>query len=655
MRGGREAPSRRMTNPNDERGPRRRRRTALAFVVVAALGFALYAADVPGNPPGFYIDESSIAYNAHLVATKGLDEHGTRWPLFFRAFGDYKNPVYVYLLAAVFRVTGPSILAARLLSAAFGVAASLALGLLGTRVSGRRRVGLLVALSALLTPWLFELSRVVIEVSMYPFAVALFLLCAWRAAARRRMDWGDAACLAASLALLTYSYSVGRLLGPLLALGLALFWTRARAFDVPRVWLLYALSLVPLYAYARQNPGALTGRFQVITYVTPQSTYADIARDFVKHYFGNLDVRAMLLTGDPNENQIASIYGVGVVLAATFALALAGAWLALRKAARGGERRWWLFVFYGLAASLVPASLTNEYFHMLRLSAVPVFVLVLTVPAFAWLFDEGGAGGRRRRTLLFVLVALTLAQGSFFQWQYHGSERAPRRVHLFDHDYAEKILAPALANGRRPILLADALAVPGYIQAYWHATLRGVPATDFVRLAPDASPPLGSLVISTEENCPRCEIIGRRDPYVLYTTVRPAVVRKPLAEGGFRTSLRVLEAPGRVRAKEKATLRVVVKNLGQDVWPARERSGGKFQVSLGNHWLDAGGGVVTNDDGRAALLRDLGPGEETELTLVVNAPRQPGDYLIELDLLQEGVSWFGLKGSPTTRLPVKVE
>ncbi len=70
---------------------------------VCVLAFALYAADVPDNPPGFYIDESSIAYNALSVARSGRDEHGEAWPLYFRAFGDYKNPTYVYLLAAVFR------------------------------------------------------------------------------------------------------------------------------------------------------------------------------------------------------------------------------------------------------------------------------------------------------------------------------------------------------------------------------------------------------------------------------------------------------------------------------------------------------------------------------------------------------------------------
>ena len=644
-----------MTNLKDEHGPRRRR-MALVFLAVAALGVVLYTADVSGNPPGFYIDESSIAYNAHLIATTGSDEHGTSWPLFFRAFGDYKNPVYVYLLAALFRLTGPSILAARLLSAVLGLLAALVLGLLAARVTKRREAALLVTLSALLTPWLFELSRVVIEVAMYPLAVALFLLSVYRAAARERWAWDDAVCLAATLALLTYSYSVGRLLGPLLALGLAVFATRANFLRLFRVWLVYALSLVPLLVYAWRNPGALTGRFQVITYFAPQSTAAETALEFIKHYCGNLDLWRLLVTGDPNLNQIASIHGAALVLAATFALSLAGAWLALRRGTHeAAGRRWWLFVLYGLAASVIPASLTNEYFHMLRLAAVPVFLLVLTAPAFAWLLEEGATHQRARRAALILLISLTLAQGAVFQWQYHSNAHAPRRTHLFDADYAGKILAPALDAPRRPIYLADALAIPGYIQTYWHATLRGVPLAEFVRLASDAPPPVGVLVISTEENCPRCQIIARSDPYTLYTAERLPSERTPLPEGGFRARLRVLEAPARVAAREKATLRVAVKNLGPVAWPARERSGGKFQVSLGNHWLDARGETVTHDDGRAALLTDLGPGDEIELSLVVNAPRQPGDYLIELDLLQEGVSWFGLKGSTTTKLPIKVD
>src|ERR1044072_8628093 len=153
---------------------------------LCALAFALYAVDVPNNPPGFYIDESSIAYNALTVAQSGRDEHGEAWPLYFRAFGDYKNPTYVYLLAAVFKVTGPSVAVARVLSAALGALAALLLGLLALRLTRREEAGVVVACSALLTPWLYESSRLVFEVAAYPLVCVLFLLALRRASEKER-------------------------------------------------------------------------------------------------------------------------------------------------------------------------------------------------------------------------------------------------------------------------------------------------------------------------------------------------------------------------------------------------------------------------------------------------------------------------------------
>jgi hypothetical protein len=640
-----------MTRPDDGRGFLRRRGAALALAaVVAAAGFALYAADAPSNPPGFYIDESSIAYNAHLIARGGRDEHGVAWPLFFRCFGDYKNPVYVYLLAALYTATGPSVAAARLLSAALGVAAALALGLLASRVSKRRGVGLMVAASALLTPWLFELSRVVIEVALYPLALALLLHALRRAREKERWTLPDAAFVAAALALLTYTYSVGRLLGPLFALGLVVFAARGRRASVLMTWLLYALLLVPLAVFHWRHPGALTGRFKLITYVTPESTRGEVAWEFVRRYVLNFDPWAMLVRGDPNYNQIASIYGTGHFLAATFALSLLGAYLVLRRHRRDP---WWRFVLYGLAVSAVPASLTREHFHMLRLAALPVLLLVLTVPALAWLTEPGA--GRARRAALVALAALTLAQGSVFQWQYHASARSPRRAHLFDATYPQLILPTALNPGRRPVYLADALPIPGYIQAFWHATLRGIPLSEFVLLPPDRPAPEGAVVITTEASCPRCLRLAESEPYTVYVAEGPPRVPAPLPPEGFRAELRAVDVPARLGRRERATLRVVVRNASPLAWRARERSAEPFQLSLGNHWLDASGRVVVNDDGREPLLRDLLPGEETELRLVVNAPRRRGDYLLEIDLLQEGVSWFGLKGSQTLRVPVRVD
>ena len=102
-------------------------------------------------------------------------------------------------------------------------------------------------------------------------------------------------------------------------------------------------------------------------------------------------------------------------------------------------------------------------------------------------------------------------------------------------------------------------------------------------------------------------------------------------------------------------MRIMLRNASPVVWYARERGGEPFQLSLGNHWLDAAGREVVHDDGRAPLLFDLRPGEEKEFSMVVNAPKHPGDYTLEIDMVQEGVSWFGLKGSRTLNLPVRVE
>ena len=80
-------------------------RTELLLLAVSLLVIVSYFYNVPRNPVGFFVDEASIAYNAHTVAQTGKDESGQTLPLYFRAFGEYKSPVYIYILSAVFWFT----------------------------------------------------------------------------------------------------------------------------------------------------------------------------------------------------------------------------------------------------------------------------------------------------------------------------------------------------------------------------------------------------------------------------------------------------------------------------------------------------------------------------------------------------------------------
>jgi len=486
-----------------------------AFVVVFTatliIGVVVYERHLTTNPPGFFIDESSVAYNAFTISETGRDEYGIAWPLYFRAFGDYKNPVYVYLLALIFRCTGPSILVARILSATLGIMTALLVGLVGYRVTRQRWIGLALMAMSFATPWLFVLSRSVVEVAMYPLAVALFLLALARVAEKKGWNWIDALWIAVTLALLTYTYSIGRLLAPLLAFGLIIFAKRAGILSVARAWLVYAATLAPLFIFRWRHPGALEARFTLLTYLTPQLGFGSIVKTFAGHYLNNINPWRMVLTGDPAAYQIASTYGTGPVLLITFVLAVASIGVLLRQKR---FTAWWAFVVYGLVVSIVPASLTREYFHSLRLSPVPIFLIMLTIPALKWLSQELTT---TKRVLIAVALALTCGQAIYFQVvnQQRGCE--PFRQNMFDADYRSNILPTALtASGPNPIYIQDAPAIPGYIQARWYATIDHHPNKKVVVVPPGGTAPDSAIVISTQAVCEACEVLYERSPYRVY-------------------------------------------------------------------------------------------------------------------------------------------
>jgi hypothetical protein len=364
---------------------------------------------------------------------------------------------------------------------------------------------------ALATPWLFVLSRSVVEVAMYPLAVTLFLLAVARAAQKDKWKWIDALWIGLTLALLTYTYSIGRLLAPLVAIGLVIFVRRVGFFSVARAWLIYGVALAPLLMFRRRHPGALEARFTLLTYLTPQLGFGSSVSAFVRHYLNNINPWRMVVTGDPAAYQIASTYGTAPVLLITFVLVLASIFVWWKHK---GLNAWWVFVIYGLLVSIVPASLTREYFHILRLSPVPIFLILLSTRTLQWLTREPTSA--RRPSIVFVLI-LICAQAIYFQVINEKSGGEAFRQNMFDADYRSNILPAALAaSGANPIYIQDAPAIPGYIQAKWYATLEHLWLDKFLIVPPGSVIPEGAIVISTEATCDGCEVLYERSPYRVY-------------------------------------------------------------------------------------------------------------------------------------------
>ena len=133
-----------------------------------------------------------------------------------------------------------------------------------------------------------------------------------------------------------------------------------------------------------------------------------------------------------------------------------------------------------------------------------------------------------------------------------------------------------------------------------------------------------------------------------------------LPDDGFKATISLVDPPAKLRAGEKATIQVKVKNASGILWYARgakvnDSSDTKFILAAGDRWFNAADEkLVTDMDGRHGLNKDLRPGEETEIPLTITAPKEPGDYILEVDLVQEQVAWFHDKGSPTARTKVTV-
>lgn len=119
----------------------------------------------------------------------------------------------------------------------------------------------------------------------------------------------------------------------------------------------------------------------------------------------------------------------------------------------------------------------------------------------------------------------------------------------------------------------------------------------------------------------------------------------------YRASLQVVAGlPRSLRSAERALVTVEVRNAGPLVWDQTVTG----SIRLGNHWRDSRGAMLIQDDGRAALPSVVDPGASIRLVLAIQAPRETGSFLCELDLVHEGISWFGDLGSVTLRIPIVV-
>ncbi len=133
-----------------------------------------------------------------------------------------------------------------------------------------------------------------------------------------------------------------------------------------------------------------------------------------------------------------------------------------------------------------------------------------------------------------------------------------------------------------------------------------------------------------------------------------SVASGPLAAGSFHARILLDGPPAPAPAGSNFAVRVVVQNLSGSTWPALPSGNGDGQVTLGNQWRRPDGSLLIRDDARVPLPRDLAPRQDLDLVITPTAPSQPGRYLLDFDMVEEGRCWFDERGSEVARLPIVV-
>jgi len=477
--------------------------------VIAVSAFQLWV--TPSNPPGYHRDEASLSFNAYSISTSLRDEDGGLLPLFFRSYGDYKSPLYPYLLAGIFRVTGPHARVARAFSAVLGLAAVLLLGLLAFRVTGRRLIGVVVLVLAGLTPWLFELGRVALEVATQPLIVTLLLLALARAWRRQSWTVKEGALAGLLLGLLLYSYTGSRLLAPLFAGALVVFAGRGRWRWLLGAWGSFSVFLLVLGIYALRHPGALTARYGATTIAREGRSDLWVVMQATANWFHDIDPWFWATSGDPapyvHNGGYASLFG------AVVALALVGCVIVLKQRR---DNLWWRYVVLATLLAPIPAALTVDRHNAIRLAALPVLCLVLAIPSLELLAER--ARHRRWAQLAVGALAVTVAL-QFVQFLDAYRLRGPARLVLFDAG-VEPLLQQAFVSGKTIYIDYDDRGAQA--QARWHAAEDGVPSKR-IQILPDGGiPPAGSLVFGLFQECDYvCRRFARWEQYWLAKAIGP--------------------------------------------------------------------------------------------------------------------------------------
>lgn len=393
------------------------------LILIISLYFVTRFWGILKVPRSVYWDEASIGYNAYSVLTTGADEWGEKLPLHFRAFGEFKLPVYVYSVAISESIFGLTPFAVRFPAVIYGFLVVLGVYALILKLTQEKNVALMGAFFMVISPWTFIFTRTGYEaIAGLAFMIwgIFFLALSFE---KPKLLLVSTLCFIASF----YSYNSFRILASLvLMFGMIYFLVKIIS---KKNWkslvvlllssLIFIVSVLPLYKLYKFDSGL--GRLAVVGVNQKNSILA-----FGQNYLSHFSPKFLFVSGDiisrsqfPGNSQLFWLDVLFIFL---------GLVLVIKK-----RNFSYLLILVALLIAPIPASITKESPHALRsIFMAPIFS-ILTALGVSYFLK---LTGKYQKGFTFLILGIYIFLfGSYFyrfinkynklssdDWQYPYSE-----------------------------------------------------------------------------------------------------------------------------------------------------------------------------------------------------------------------------------------
>lgn len=431
---------------------------SLLLCLIVALFLLTRLYQIEQIPVSLYWDEASIGYNAYSILKTGADEWGKRLPIHFRAFGEFKLPVYIYSTVVTESLFGPRVLAVRLPAVFFSLLLLVFTYLLALELVGDKKVALWASFFLSISPWLFIFSRTGYEATA---GLAFFLAGVYFLFKFLRNIWYLPLSTLSMIASL-YSYNSFRIIVPislLFLVGLISGKLGDKSRKVAIVGLLclitFLISLIPIVRLVVLDQGAV--RLQTVGILNHSDSLA-ILVGVLKNYLSHFSLSFLFFAGDKNLRS--QIPNFGQLYLIDFPLILCGL-LSIFSRSKEKNYKSFLMLFMIIIAPL-PAAITYESPHALRsITAVP-FIAILSAQGACW------AIMKMKKFFLLPYLLVTVYLVFFSNYFYHFISFYPK-LSAFDWQspYKQLFSSGADFNKYSQIYITDSFGQP-YIFALFY-------------------------------------------------------------------------------------------------------------------------------------------------------------------------------------------